>query len=202
MKVLQLLKKILQLLATERVLAISMLIISVALNVFLAYQLRQARGEVTLYRENRKLTIGETAPVLSARDRNGNDVALDFVVDHVPTVLYLESTTCHWCQQNRANLEQLAAQSVGRYRLVRLVLEKADHLEPEIPENQNIRVLFQPTVESRLTMDLTSTPTTVFISSDGKITKIWKGAYNQERKIDIEDVLGIKLPGIKEESRS
>ena len=188
------------LLATERVLAITMLIISVAFNVFLSYELVRSKSETELYKENRKLTMGEEAPTLFAHDRDGRETSVDFKSVHLPTVLYLESATCHWCQQNSANLEQLQRQSVGKYNLVRLLLEDAKQIDQNqgFDEDSNTRIMFHPTVESKLALDLTSTPTTILISIDGKIQKVWKGAYVTDKKNEVEYALGIKLPGLKE----
>lgn len=55
---------------------------------------------------------------------------------------------------------------------------------------------FEPTVETKLAFDLYSTPTTFLITQNGQILKIWKGAYDDELKAEIEATLGVHLPGL------
>ena len=187
-------KSVLSKVVTEKVVLILLLALSVTINAFLSREIVSVRNRVDLLTENRRLTIGEIAPILRTRDIKGEEVDVDFAGQQLPTVLYLQSTTCHWCAQNLENFKSLASQSTGKYRLVTLFLEPAIKADQRLFSSyQN---LFDPTVESKVLFDLSSTPKTILFSPDGEVQKIWKGAYDTERKIEIEEVLGIVLPGL------
>lgn len=166
------------------------------MNVISVFELEKSKGREALILSNRQLTIGESAAILKARDHKGEEVSYDFSKRQVPTVLYLLSSTCHWCEQNEVNFNELASQAPGKYQLLTLSLEKATDAESIPPFGSHNLYLFEPSVESRLSLNLNSTPATLMFSPDGELKKIWKGAYSDERKADIEKVLGIHLPGL------
>ncbi len=182
-------------LATEKAVLILLFAISVAINLLLANEIVQSRNLVQLLRANRKLTVGETAPILRTHDEKGQETLVDLSGGQFPTLLYLHSASCYWCEKNTVNLRELALQAPGKYQLITLLMEpatKASNLV-SFPNTQN---LFDPAVESKISFDLSATPTTILFSPEGKVEKIWKGAYQGERKIDIEKTLGIQLPGL------
>lgn len=190
-------KHIFAALATEKAFLISLLAVSVAINLLLTKEVVQQRNLVQLLSSNRKLTVGETAPTLSAHDKNGQEVSINLSGRRFPTVLYLHSVTCHWCEQNNENLRHLALQSPGKYQLITLLMEPAAKA-PNFISYPNTESLFDSSVESRIIFDLSATPATILFSAEGKVEKIWKGAYGSERKIDIEKTLGIQVPGLSE----
>jgi len=96
----------------------------------------------------------------------------------------------------------LAQQSAGKYRVIFLSFEKRAEAEISAVSGTATDILFAPTVESKLAFDLTSTPTTLLLSANGDVKKIWKGAYGGERRVDIEETLGLKLPGLPDQTQS
>lgn len=146
------LKHIFVSLATEKAFLISLLAISVVINLLLTKEVTQQRNLVQLLRSNRKLTIGETVPTLSAHDANGEEVSINISGRRFPTVLYLHSATCHWCEQNTENLRHLALQAPGKYQLLTLLMEPAAKV-PGFISYPNIENLFDPSVESKITFD-------------------------------------------------
>lgn len=183
---------------TERNLLILLVAISVGLNLLFAYTLAQTRSQMDLIIENRKLTIGEIPPKLTARRSDRNLTSIDLTGQNAPTVLYLYSTSCHWCVQNELNLRRMSEQAMGRYRLIALSLDKDTSNDDLTGLDADTLRLFDPTTETKLSFDLRSTPTTILFSEAGEVQKIWKGAYTVERKKEIESVLGIELPGLPE----
>jgi hypothetical protein len=182
--------------ATEKSLLILLLAFSVSLNVFLSYEISQSRNLVRLLSTHRKITVGEIAPLLKAHDENGIEVQYDFTARELPTVVYIQSAKCHWCEQNFTYLQQMAVQSTDKYHLVTLSLERAADGVTNLTTS-NSKNLFDPSIESKITFDLSATPTTMLFSSEGKLEKIWKGAYHAERQKDIEKSLGVHLSGLK-----
>jgi hypothetical protein len=45
-------------------------------------------------------------------------------------------------------------------------------------------------------MHLTTTPETIVISGDGRVTNIWLGAYTKPVARDIFETLGVQVPSI------
>lgn len=184
---------------TEKSIFVGLLTISVALNLLLSLEVYRKRELVHLLKENRKLTLGEVVSPLIGTDTKGDQVTIDLGSRAIPTVLYYSSSTCYWCSVNSANLEALAQQAEGRYNLMFLSAEKSLEADISALSGTKTSILFDPAIESKLALDLTSTPTTLLVSAKGEVRKIWRGAYGGERRVDIEETLGIKLPGVPDE---
>jgi hypothetical protein len=112
-----------------------------------------------------------------------------------PTVIYYFSPTCGWCERNWANIKALSAAADGRYRLIAVTADRgvSDYarrhdLELEVIEgiSENVRAAYA----------FYGTPHTVVVDAEGVVTHEWRGAFNPRIERQIEELFGIKLPGL------
>jgi hypothetical protein len=138
------------------------------------------------------LTIGESAPGLIASDWSGKDVEVRLANHVLPTVVYLYSASCHWYEKNLFNVQEMVSQSSGKFEVILISMEPrtSDRKDPGILGATH---LFSPSIESKMTFDFNATPMTLVFSPDGVLQKVWKGAFINEKKIEIEKTLGIHL---------
>lgn len=167
-----------------------LLLISAAVNVLQAQRIQLLLET----RSSGTSGIGKRAIPISGFTPNGQSVTIGFD-DRRPTVLYYFSATCGWCERNWANIKALDSASAGRYRLVALAADRglADYarrheLELEVIEgiSENVRTAYA----------FYGTPHTVVVDADGMVTHEWRGAFNPRIERQVEELFGLKLPGL------
>lgn len=169
---------------------------SVVLNLFLAREVRKLRNTTTLLAETRKLNLNDVAQPLETVDLRGQPFSISYAESSMPTVLYIFTPDCHWCGRNLENINGLAEQVKNRYRLIGISLN-GDKLGEYLGQNKiNFPVYHSPSDASRLAYDMVATPTTIVVSKEGRVVRIWSGAYGTDRKEEIEHFLNISLPGL------
>lgn len=177
---------------------LSLLVISLAANVALALLLRGERGSRSAAG---RLAQAEVLPRVGARLQELRLLALDGSPAQVqtgsqglPIVAYVLSPTCKWCEMNRRNIESLASQVRGRYRVIGIsttasgLVEYRDQTATTFP-------LFSVDPQSpHPDFPLGVTPETLVFSSRGVYLRGWGGAYVGETKKDVSTFLGVALP--------
>jgi len=107
-----------------------LLLVSAAVNFLLLGMVHRVRGQqlrnAAAVAGRQSLKIGETAPPLLARDAAGIPLTVDFTGSRTPTVLYILSPTCGWCQVNKANVNLLASNIGAKYRFVGISIREDD----------------------------------------------------------------------------
>jgi hypothetical protein len=162
---------------------------SVAVNVVQASRLRS----IVLPSKPNAL-LGQTVDPISLIRPDGRATVVRFD-RNVPTVLYYFSPSCGWCERNWENAKLLAEHANGRYRVVAIASETdlADVIDRH-------RLAFEvyggvpASVRERL--NLSGTPRTVVVSAQGQISHDWTGAFSDEVAVAIEEVFGLRLPGL------
>jgi hypothetical protein len=169
---------------------VALLMLSVGVNVMQARRIKameEARTAVTS-------VVGRPVVPLVGFSAEGVPVVRPVAKD-VPAVLYYFSPTCTWCNRNWDNIRALERGAQGRYRVVLVT---------------RARGVAQYLKERGLTMDLvegineatfqayrfSGTPQTLVASIEGVITHEWKGAYTPRIERQLEELLGVTLPGI------
>jgi peroxiredoxin len=168
------------------------LIASVGLNIV------QMRTVNRLHAEN-TLAAGATIPSLVVADATGTRVDLALTGSQ-PTVLYVFSPQCGWCDANKASIEALSRQARGRYRVVGLSLTDnglAAHLS-----NQpfSFPVYRNPTPDAVAAYRLDATPQTILLSPDGRVERVWQGAYAGRQHASIQAYFDVELPEVSASS--
>jgi hypothetical protein len=142
-----------------------------------------------------QLTIGsQMRPVDVLRD-DGKLDRVNYSDAAVPTLLYIMSPTCIFCQYNLPNLKALGEQAEGKYRIVILSIVR-DGLEEYRQTHHVTAPIWTIAVQSQFDLQITGTPGTLLISPGGTLIALWRGAFNSDQKDEIERLLDVDLPGI------
>ena len=174
---------------------------SLTLNVLMGRELQRQ----TVAGESRMAGIreGTSLPSIEALDLDGRAVSVVFASEK-PTVLYVLSPTCVWCQRNEKNIIELARKSATRYRFIGLstggdLKELNEYLKRSpLPFD----VFFVESAQAATELELGVTPQTAVIDRNGKVEHSWQGAYDGPTAQEIEAMFGVALPGLRPVSTS
>ena len=160
---------------------------SVTVNIIQAKRLRAH----TDLRDTRPAP-GTPVPALSLRTLDGKGIQLAF---DRPTILYYFSPQCAWCQKNWLNVKALVAGTEGRYRFVG-VSTSADVAKYLVDAGLMFEVYTGLSPESARVLNFGGTPHTVVVGAGGRVLQSWVGAYGGRQQREVEDTLGVILPGV------
>ncbi len=171
-----------------RVLAIASAILNIAL-------------AIALYRENieasegprRELHLGDRVPALSGSDPAGRPRSIEYPAAF-DTVLYAFSPDCGWCRKNESSVEALARALRGKFRFIGVSLDRRGLFDWMMLQQPEYDVLTDLPYRAFLAYRFESTPTTIVISREGIVKKIWHGTYRGATLKDVEAYFGVLLP--------
>jgi hypothetical protein len=167
-------------------LCLTALVASVGLNLV---QLRQARS----LRDEASLQVGARMPAIEATRLDGvrDRIAVEGAL---PTLLYVFSPSCGWCDRNHASMNALAAALAGRYRVVGLSLTDRGLRDYLARNPLPFEVFVNPTAEAVSVYRMDRTPQTILLSSSGRVERVWQGAFAGRQQTEIEEYFRIRLP--------
>jgi hypothetical protein len=188
------------------ILTISLLVCSAVLNVTLARATKKLRAEALTYRTalltikaEQSLAVGTALPLIEAKDLAGHLKKVEYNSTDLPTVLYIFTPSCHWCEKNLSNLKTLAQETKGRYQTIGLSLSNTGLREYVDRNGLEFPIFTDLPPQTVLAYRLGGTPQTLLVSNNGKLIREWKGAYTGSNKKEIEDYFRLELPGLNEE---
>ena len=179
---------------------LSLLAVSLSLNVFLGWKVKK-RGTTSVPSKPSTVT-GSAFPPLLVRNINNVQETIEYSTSGVPTVLYLFSPTCVWCERNQANIDAVAKMRGGDYRFLTLALNEVklrEYLDSRSTDLPVFKGLARDTMKE---LGLGGTPQTIVVSPEGRVIKNWSGAYGPEILSEVEVFFGVRLPGITSKSGS
>jgi thioredoxin-related protein len=116
-----------------------------------------------------------------------------------PTVLYIFSPACVWCNRNLENIKTLAHERGNSYRFIGLSLSD-DKLKEFVEARQlNFPVYKNLSPESARLLGIEGTPQTIIVSHEGKVLKNWAGAFGPDLQPEVENFFDLHLPGVSQE---
>lgn len=176
--------------------ATAVLSLSVCINILQAMRIAALQDTLQTLSARGELSVGSSLPtVWTVTDVNGRTVTLDFKSFAVPTVLYVFSPSCRWCERNSQSVAFLAKHANG-YRVVGISLAR-EGLVNFVERNQVLMPVYTDLPKAMITSyHLGTTPETIVISPDGKVLGDWRGAYTGGTKSVIEQFFSVNLPGI------
>jgi peroxiredoxin len=170
----------------------ALLLTSTFLNVLQARHIKEINDNTLA--GNPPIPLGSSMPPLDVKDLSGREFRLDYGESRLPTVVYVFSPSCGWCERNSTNVRALVSQAKSKYRFIGLSLTShglGNYLEAH---DVDFPTYSDPSDASRSQYHLYSTPTTFVIARSGKLLKIWAGAYLGQTRSDIEHFFSVQLP--------
>jgi len=174
-----------------RVVLMTVLALSLSLNVFLGWKV-SARGGAL---EPDRLAVGSRVAPLSVT-AGGTSAPTELRFDEgLPTVMYVLSPDCHWCRRNENNIRTLAERSPG-FRFIGLTSSTAPSgdARPALPFPV---YTLSPADLKRNALKIRGTPEMIVVGGDGTVTRVWAGAFAGDTEDEIEAFFKVDLPGLR-----
>lgn len=167
---------------------------SLSLNVWLAVRLRASSGGGGPLPTGPQ--VGFNLQGLDGTSPAGRPVHLLTHGIGLPTVVYVFSPSCVWCERNLRNIQAVVRARGVRFRFVGVSLSSAG-IGPYLSNHQldmPIIAQLEPATISRLRLG--ATPETIVVGSDGRVEANWLGAYVGDTQAAVEKFFGLRLPGL------
>jgi peroxiredoxin len=173
----------------------ALLALSVVLNLLLATKISRLREYTAVLESERELQIGSKVPPIVGRSVDGTDQTLAYSDVNHPTVLYIFTPQCSWSKKNVDNLRTLVENSGHRYRVIGISLTRIGLKEYLDQEHLVLPVYTDVDDSLKSTYHLGATPSTIVVSPESTVLKVWRGAYEDSIRREIERYLDVRLPG-------
>lgn len=164
---------------------------SAVLNVVFGVAIYNLRTENTQAADLQLRPGAHVGSVVGA-DVWGNPQAVDFP-SSLPTVLYVFSPSCRYCQKTDRSVTSLALSIRHKVRFIGLSLDRDGLFDWIALRRPVYPVITDLPYRFFLTYDITSTPTTLVISRTGVVEKVWSGAYVGTVHDEIEKYFGVSI---------
>jgi thioredoxin-related protein len=172
-----------------------LLIGSLILNVYLGWNNKRLQATLAAMRTVR-LTPGMKLEPITVTDLNGVQQTISYADSHKPTVFYVLSPKCGWCERNTQNINTLVNLKSADFRFVGLSLDE-DNLNQYLTDHHfGFPVYKRPTPDSVHALGLRSTPQMIVISSEGVVLRNWVGVFADRSQREVETYFGVQLPGL------
>jgi peroxiredoxin len=171
---------------------LTLLLLSVGGNVAQSWRLRCV--SVPSGRPDEVVDIGDPVPALELRSASGEVMTLDFSGHGQPTVVYVFSSTCPWCNQNIRSVNELVKGVGDRFRFIGACHGTADLQGYAARHGISFPIYGEPSQEFRQALGLDAVPVTLVVSAEGRLLKRWPGAYFGPVLTDIQEYFGAEIP--------
>ena len=175
---------------------IILLVISGSMNAVLAHQIKAQRQIVERIRAEGRLQAGTLVPAITGKTPQGEQTTIDFAAPGHPTVLYVFSPTCGWCKRNLENMMTLRREIGSHYAFVGVSLTSTGLTEYVSQNKLDYPVVADIPDSVKAAYKMGGTPSTIVVSPDNKVLKVWSGAYQGTSLQEIENYFQVKLPGL------
>jgi peroxiredoxin len=144
------------------------------------------------------LTPGQQVPSFTANTLSGQRQFVSFA-DHPKTVFLVFASDCPACQRSLPYWKALKdACDRYQYQVYGVSLDNRPNTKDLLTANGvNIEVFGNPSAEFKKLYKLNLTPLTIVIDNQGKVEKIWAGAFNENTKTEMETYFGISRDGVR-----
>lgn len=168
----------------------TLLIVFVACSILLLLANIRLSQQLAQYRRNYQNTVdanqpqaGMIVPPLVGYDLDGNKITIDYGKDSRKTLILALSPSCHACDDNWPQWQQLLLSNQAKD--VRIVLADVATNEPPLSKTyvaqhgiQALPTLAEVTAESMIAYHLQYTPQTILIDQTGRVEKVQSGAIS------------------------
>ena len=175
---------------------VALLIVSLSLNVYLGWRLKRSKSPSAGPQKAVKLLPGMAVQPIIAAGLDGKQETITYAADGKPTVIYVFTPTCPWCERNSGNINTLVGLKGQSYRFIGLSLDN-EGLSKYVESHQlSFPVYTNLTSESIEMLGLGSTPQMIVVSAEGRVIKNWVGAFGGAVQPQVEDFFNVQLPGL------
>jgi peroxiredoxin len=137
---------------------------------------------------------GTQLPAMDVQQLAGPRETIAFSSDARPTLIYVFTPSCQWCEKNLDNVKAVLAAAKESHRIVAVSLDP--DAEAYVRDVElGVPVYVNPSREVFESYGLGPTPQTLIVSPQGKVLKSWTGAYAGRMKKEVEEYFGTALPG-------
>jgi hypothetical protein len=171
---------------------LTVLIGSLGLNVFFGIA-REQQSSAAAQSPPSLIAEGTPAPKFEGTSLSGARVTLDYAKQQRTTLLYVFSPTCQWCEKNLPNIRAIAK---ARPDLHVIGVNLGPPVDEKLARDQPFAEILKPTSSTARAYRFSGTPSTILISSAGKVMKAWSGAYTGRTAQDVSETLAVVLPGL------
>jgi len=162
---------------------------SLTLNVLLALHLRQGAFSKHVHGLSAGASFNEG---LQVTDLSGVRRTLMFNSGGRPTILYVFSPFCRFCEENESNLHAMLLKTRARATLLRVSLTDVT-LREYVTKHQIADPVYVASPDSINKYRLSFTPQTVLVGASGSVQKVWSGVFSPTIESEMEASLPATL---------
>lgn len=177
-----------------------LLSLSAGVNVVQAYRIQDLTSRIEAFKGERQLRLGTAVPALGVVTSNGSRIEVRPVLGK-PLLVYWMSPDCAWCLRNEANMKALILGLRDRMRIVLLTPSVGTAAGYDALGRLGEPILGEPDAATAKALRLGGTPETIVVSPEGRVEKVWTGAYLDHAKTEIQSYFGLALPGLVPEAK-
>jgi hypothetical protein len=177
-------------------LLLAILIASLSLNVYLGWYAKRLNHTLGNQPTLDNLSPGMRIEPITAINPNGQQETISYENVGKPTVFYVSSPSCKWCERNIQNINMLVTLKGESFRFIGLSLSETGLKEYVDRHRFAFPIYSNLTPDSIHLLGLGSTPQTIVISPEGRVLKNWIGAYGNSLLPEVEAYFNIHLPGL------
>lgn len=165
---------------------------SLGLNVYLGWKIKTMPG---VAQNTPKLSQGAKVTPVPATGLDGKPFTISYDGTDKPTVLYVITPSCIWCRRNQPNIEKIVDAKKNDFQFIGISLAETGLKEYVDEQHLKFPVYTGLSAETVRSLGLGSTPQTIIVSPEGKVMKVWTGAYMENLRPEVEAFFGLQLPG-------
>lgn len=175
---------------------VALLLGSLSLNVYFGWSVRRLKRDAGSPPNSAKLVAGVSVHPIMAVSLAGKQETITYQDNAKPTVVYVFSPSCIWCERNTQNINAIVNLREQSFRFIGLSLVNHDLREYVQSHHFSFPVYQSLDAESIQTLGLGSTPQTLVISPEGRVLKNWTGAFSKSVQAEVEEYFDVHLPGL------
>jgi hypothetical protein len=173
-----------------------LLLVSAGANAVQGFRIQAVARERERLIDKNILHEGELLPALASLGPAGERERV--VPEHGtrPVVIYWMRPDCPWCAKNEANFRALVSAASDSYDIV-AVSSRFDGLSTFVENTRPpYKVVGPPAPDDIARYKFGATPMTIVLSADRVVQRIWRGAYEDSKRQQVEEFFKVTLPGL------
>lgn len=152
-------------------------------NALLIRQNLQMRTELNKFKPD-TLQVGQTVPSFSAQGLNGEPLSVNYGAGEPTRVLLFLSVNCKYCHEQFPMWREIIKRADRNHFVVLALVSKSENKDKLEEYLRSVDCAELPVVKLpdnvRNSYKLSGTPTTLVISSNGKVEQMWYGKWNSD----------------------